>query len=126
MIGRWEPSSDLSFFTTSRLTPHCIWVAAGLSPRQGFPLNIDYELSEDSTIVSMVMQGLGAAILPRLAAEPIPAEVKVYSFPVDFERVIGVAVLRDALLVPAVFAFLDVVKGAAEVGSEGEFPINPS
>src|SRR5688500_7131074 len=34
LTGRWEPSSDLSFFTTSRLTPHSIWVAAGLSPRQ--------------------------------------------------------------------------------------------
>src|SRR4028118_678128 len=34
LIGRWEPTSDLSFFTTSRLTPHSIWVAAGLSPRQ--------------------------------------------------------------------------------------------
>jgi len=73
-----------------------------------FPLNIAYELSEDSTIVSMVMQGLGAAIMPHLAAEPIPAEVKVCSLPVAFERVIGVAVLRDALLIPAVFAFLDV------------------
>jgi len=73
-----------------------------------FSLNIAYELSEDSTIVSMVMQGLGAAIMPRLAAEPIPAEVKVCSLPVDFERVIGVAILRDALLIPAVFAFLDV------------------
>ena len=80
-----------------------------------FPLNIAYELSEDSTIVSMVMQGLGAAILPLLAAEPIPAEVKVCSLPVDFERVIGVAILRDALLIPAVFAFLDVVTSAAEV-----------
>src|SRR4028118_359488 len=34
LIGRWEPTSDLSFFTTSRLTPHSIWVAAGVSPRQ--------------------------------------------------------------------------------------------
>ncbi|MBD1887243.1 LysR family transcriptional regulator [Microcoleus vaginatus] len=92
----------------------------------GLPLNIGYELSEDSTIVSMVMQGLGAAILPRLAAEPIPPSVKVCSLPVAFERVIGVAVLRDALLVPAVFAFLDVVTSAAEVDSEGEFAINPS
>ncbi|MEG4342299.1 LysR family transcriptional regulator [Microcoleus sp. A003_D6] len=92
----------------------------------GFPLNIAYELSEDSTIVSMVMQGLGAAVLPRLAAEPIPAKVKICSFPADFERVIGVAVLRDALLIPAVFAFLDVVTSAAEVDSEGEFAINPS
>ncbi len=91
-----------------------------------FPLNIAYELSEDSTIVSMVVQGLGTAILPRLAAEPIPAKVKVCSLPKDFERVIGVAVLRDALLIPAVFAFLDLVKSAAEVENEGEFPINPS
>lgn len=90
-----------------------------------FPLNVGYELSEDST-VSMVMQGLGAAIIPRLAAEPIPAEVKVCSLPAEFERIIGVAVLRDALLIPAVFAFLDLVTSRAEVESEGEFPIDPS
>jgi hypothetical protein len=35
LIGRWEPSSDLSFFTTSRSTPHPLRVLAGLSPRQG-------------------------------------------------------------------------------------------
>ena len=92
----------------------------------GFPLNIAYELSEDSTIVSMVMQGLGTAILPRLAAEPIPTSLKVCSLPADFERVIGVAVLRDGLLIPAVFAFLDLVKSSAEVDSDGDFPINPS
>jgi len=90
------------------------------------PINIAYELSEDSTIVSMVLQGLGTAILPRLAAEPIPAKVKVCSLPADFERIIGVAVLRDGLLIPAVFAFLDLVKSRAEVENEGEFPINPS
>lgn len=91
-----------------------------------FALNIAYELSEDSTIVSMVTQGLGAAILPRLAAEPIPTKVKVCSLPADFERVIGVAVLRDGLLIPAVFAFLDLVTNAAEIESRGEFAINPS
>ncbi|MFS8118240.1 MAG: LysR family transcriptional regulator, partial [Microcoleus sp.] len=90
------------------------------------PINIAYELSEDSTIVSMVLQGLGTAILPRLAAEPIPAKVKVCSLPADFERIIGVAILRDGLLIPAVFAFLDLVKSRAEVENEGEFPINPS
>src|SRR4028119_1871473 len=36
LIGRWEPSSDLSFFTTSRSTPHPLRVLAGLSPRQDF------------------------------------------------------------------------------------------
>jgi hypothetical protein len=37
LIGRWEPSSDLSFFTTSRSTPHPLRVLAGLSPRQARP-----------------------------------------------------------------------------------------
>lgn len=90
------------------------------------PINIAYELTEDSTIVSMVVQGLGAAILPRLAAEPIPAQVKICSFPADFQRVIGVAILREGLLIPAVFAFLDLVTSVAEIDSGGELPINPS
>jgi len=81
----------------------------------GFPFKVAYEVNEDSTIVSMVVQGLGAAILPRLAAEPIPAGVQVYSLPVPLERVIGAAVLANALQTPAVFAFLDILKGAARL-----------
>lgn len=76
------------------------------------PINITYQVKEDSTIVSMVLQGLGAAILPRLAAEPIPDGVHVCSLPVPCQRVIGVAVLANALHTPAVFAFLDVLRGA--------------
>lgn len=75
----------------------------------GSPLKVAYEVNEDSTIVSMVVQGLGAAILPRLAGEPIPAEVQICSLPVPLERVIGVAVLANALQTPAVFAFLDML-----------------
>lgn len=74
------------------------------------PMNTVVTIQEDSTIVSMVAQGLGAAILGRLAAAPIPKEVGVYSLPVPISRVIGVAVLSDALHVPAVFAFLDMLK----------------
>lgn len=85
-----------------------------------FPLSAAYEVSEDSTIVSMVVQGLGAAILPRLAAEPIPASVQVCSLPVPCERVIGAATLADALQVPAIFAFLDALKGT------GQFMLKPS
>jgi DNA-binding transcriptional LysR family regulator len=59
----------------------------------------------------MVLQGLGAAILPRLAAEPLPPEVQVYSLPVPLERVIKVAVLANSLQSPAVFAFLDTLRG---------------
>jgi hypothetical protein len=49
--------------------------------------------------------------IPRLAAEPIPVEVQVYSLPVPLFRAIKVAVLANALQVPAVFAFLDLLKG---------------
>lgn len=76
----------------------------------GHTLNIAYKVRADSTMVGMVVQGLGAAILPRLAAEPIPAGVKVYSLPVPLFRVIGVMVLADALQIPAVFAFLEMLK----------------
>ena len=73
-------------------------------------LNIAYEIREDSTLVGMAMQGLGAAILPKLAAKPVPSELQVYSLPVPLERSIKAAVLKDALHTPAVFAFLDVLK----------------
>lgn len=77
-----------------------------------YPLNIAYEVKEDSTIVSMVVQGLGVALLPRLAAKPLPADVQAYRLPVHLERVIGIAVLANALQTPAVFAFLDILRSA--------------
>ncbi len=73
-------------------------------------MNIAYEMRQDSTIISMAMQGLGAAIMPRLAAKPVPSELRVYSLPVPLERIIKAAVIKDALHTPAVFAFLDILK----------------
>lgn len=78
----------------------------------GTTLQVAYQVRADSTIVSMVARGLGATIIPRLAAEPIPKEVQVYSLPVPLFRVIKIAVLANALLVPAVFAFLELLKKA--------------
>lgn len=78
----------------------------------GITLHIAYQVRSDSTIVSMVARGLGATIIPRLAAEPIPKEVQVYSLPVPLFRVIKIAVLANALQVPAVFAFLDLLRKA--------------
>ncbi|MEL6228946.1 MAG: LysR family transcriptional regulator [Cyanobacteria bacterium J06627_3] len=74
------------------------------------PLNVAYNVKEDSTIVSMVAQGLGAAILPRLAAMPIPDTVESRSLPVPLERVIGVAILANVAPSPAVTRFLEVIK----------------
>jgi DNA-binding transcriptional LysR family regulator len=80
--------------------------------RSALPIKIAYEMKQDSTITSMAMQGLGAAILPRLAAEPVPATVKLYSLPVPLERIIQVAIVKKALHTPAVFAFLNALKNS--------------
>ncbi len=85
------------------------------------PMHTASDIQEDSTIVSMVVQDLGAAILPRLAAEPIPDNVQIYRLPVPVERVIGAAVLRDTQHVPAVFAFLEMLR-KFDLGSLAKFP----
>ena len=74
------------------------------------PLSIAYEMREDSTMISMAIQGLGAAIIPLLAATPVPPELQVYSLPTPLERIIKTAIIKDALHTPAVFAFLDTLK----------------
>lgn len=78
--------------------------------RYNQPLKFAYDVREDSTIVSMVRRGLGATIMARLAAEPIPEDITVTQLPEPFERVIGVIILADALQPPSVFAFLDTIK----------------
>jgi DNA-binding transcriptional LysR family regulator len=83
-----------------------------------YPLNVAYEVREDSTMVSMVMQGLGAAILPRLAAEPVPLGVHVCRLPVPLERIIGTAILTNALHTPAVYAFLDTLRNIDQLSSK--------
>lgn len=82
----------------------------------GYHLNIAYEVKEDSTIIGMVKRGLGATIIPRLAAEPIPEGIQIHRLPVPLERSIGAAILKDALLPKAVFAFLDVLKAVVAEG----------
>jgi DNA-binding transcriptional LysR family regulator len=82
--------------------------------RFDYPLHIAYEVKEDSTIMGMVKRGLGASIMARLAAEPIPDGVEVRSLPVPLERVIGAVILSNALLPQAAFAFLDVLKAVCQ------------
>lgn len=79
----------------------------------GQSLPVTYEVKEDSTVISMVRRGLGASIMARLAAEPIPPEIQIRSLPVPLERTIGVAVMADALLSRAAIAFLDVLRAVS-------------
>lgn len=105
----WSELSTYSFILlnyaecTSAVRNH--WATWGQS------FKVAFEIKEDSTIVSMVAQGLGAAILPRLAALPIPDGVQVRSLPVPLERMIGAAMLANVLHSPAVFTFLDSLRG---------------
>lgn len=75
----------------------------------GKEIKVAFHVKEDSTMVGMVAQGLGVAIIPRLAAEPLPPELQTFSLPVPLFRFIGIAALREALHLPAVFAFLEML-----------------
>ncbi|MEO0409182.1 MAG: LysR family transcriptional regulator substrate-binding protein [Cyanobacteria bacterium P01_A01_bin.135] len=69
-----------------------------------------YQVRSDATIVNMVAKGLGMTISPRLATEPVPPGVAVYSLPVPLFRIITVAVPRGALLTPAAYMFLELMQ----------------
>ncbi len=103
----WEELAAQSFILSgdrqvAAILNHC--KAANLA------LNVAYRVREDSTVVSMVAQGLGAAILPRLAADPLPEGVQAHRLPVPFYRLIGAAIVASALHSPATFAFLDALR----------------
>ncbi|KPQ36669.1 MAG: Transcriptional regulator [Phormidesmis priestleyi Ana] len=76
----------------------------------GYRLNVVNEIETDAATVSLVAQGLGGTILPRLAAEPIPKSVQIFSLPQPLERPIGIAILTEALQPPAVYALLEVLQ----------------
>lgn len=104
----WQELASFPFILASGSA--CYLPISNYLKASKYPIKLAYQLNEDSTIISMVSQGLGASIMPRLAAEPIPPQVRVCSLPLPLERVIGVAVLASALHSPAIFAFLDTLK----------------
>ena len=79
---------------------------------------VAYAIREDSTIVSMVAQGLGAAVLPKLAALPVPNTVHVRSLPVRLKRRIGVAVLANSRPAPAAQQFLDLLQNKGQFSTQ--------
>jgi len=91
----------------------------------GHWLNVAYEVETDASIVNLVAQGMGATILPRLAAKPIPPQLKVFSLPVPLWRVIGVAVVKDALHTPGTYGFLEMVRSYFEATKEYTEESNP-
>ena len=86
----------------------------------GFALEPRYQFRETSTILSMVAQGLGAAIVPSLSAHPIPAGVQVAHLPAPLERQVGAVVLTAALHPPGGYAFLQTLKEHALLPPENQ------
>ncbi|MBD2195851.1 MULTISPECIES: LysR family transcriptional regulator [Calothrix] len=104
----WE---DIAVYSPVLLS--CLPCGRNLHNHMKFVANFiqtNSDIQEDSTIVSLVNQGLRAAIIPQLAAVPIPHNVQVYSLPTPLERIMGVAILANGLQIPAVFTFLEMLK----------------
>jgi DNA-binding transcriptional LysR family regulator len=78
------------------------------------PIEVNYRIRTDSTIVGMVRQGLGIAIIHHLAAQPIPPDVRVVQLPFSVYRWLGASWPKDALLSPTVYAFLDALKATCD------------
>ncbi|MGF1567159.1 MAG: LysR family transcriptional regulator [Nodosilinea sp.] len=79
-----------------------------------YPLKLAYSIRHDSSMVAMVQQGLGVAIMPRLATEPVPPDVRICPLPFTLSRPIGATLLKDALHTPALYAFLDALRETGE------------
>ena len=77
-------------------------------------LQVTYRIRHDSSMASMVQQGLGIALMTELSAKPVPAGVKVCRLPFPLSRPIGATLLQGALHSPAVYAFLDALRGTGE------------
>lgn len=91
-------------------TDCCREVISRYFVQAGYMLEPAYEVKEDSTVLSMVQQGLGATIMAELAAEPLPEGIVQAELPTRLERVIGVIHLSEALLPPPVYAFMETLQ----------------
>ncbi|MCU0564976.1 MAG: LysR family transcriptional regulator [Oculatellaceae cyanobacterium Prado106] len=112
-----QPSDPLSWdqllqypLIASPANDYCSIIHHDYFAQNGKTVTPAYEIVEDSTIVSMVVKGLGITIIARLAAEPLPPQVQVRQLPVPLTRTIRVATLKGALHSPPVYAFLDRLK----------------
>ena len=69
-----------------------------------------HSIREDSTIFSLVEQGLGVSVVPELAFRDLPGSVARVRLTEPLIRTIGVAILPQSLKVPAVRALLGALK----------------
>jgi DNA-binding transcriptional LysR family regulator len=78
----------------------------------GVDLQPAFRIREDSVALGMVGQGLGVSILPRLAVEPLPQDVRASLLPTPLERVMSVVCTRRKLRQPALREFVATIQAA--------------
>jgi DNA-binding transcriptional LysR family regulator len=109
----WEQIAQFPFIMNPIAAPHVHTRTVQAHFAQfGHQLHVAYEVKEDSTIIGMVQRGLGATIMARLAAEPIPDSIQMRRLPVPLDRKIGIVIRADSLLSKAAFAFIDILKAS--------------
>ncbi len=84
-------SSDGLAYETGR-----IFELNGISP------SIKFEMNDDFAVIKMVQSNFGITILPKLLLYNIPFDVCVRSFSEHYYRTLGIAVLKNSVLSPAI------------------------
>lgn len=93
----------LSRYSTERLI-HAAYAREGLAPA------IRFELQDLGTLVSMVREGLGISIVPKLAFPAAPPGVRLISISPRIRRQLGYAVMPSHRPAPAVQAFIEALR----------------
>ena len=83
---------------------------AEADPSAGLAYRPSYSVREDSTIFSLVEQGLGISVVPELAFRDLPDTVLRVPLAEPLTRTLGVAVAPQSFKVPAVRVFLDALR----------------
>jgi DNA-binding transcriptional LysR family regulator len=110
MLGAQLTWNDLRSQPLIVSSGDCCRVVRSLLQQCQPPIEIAYLIANDSTAVSMTRQGLGISIMPKLAAQPIPPEVRTAQLPFNKARPLGISWLKETWLTPAAYALLDVFK----------------
>lgn len=76
----------------------------------GYSLKPRFQFRETNTILNMVAEGLGVAIMPLLSTNPLPKGVSIVNSPTPLERTVAAVLVRDALHPPTVYAFIQLLK----------------
>ncbi|MFK8185478.1 MAG: LysR family transcriptional regulator [Phormidesmis sp.] len=119
----WQHLREQPLITSS--SDCCKELIAHLQAAQP-PVEIDYLISNDSTAVSMTRQGLGMSLMPKLAAQPIPQQVRVARLPFNMVRPLGLSWLKNTLLTPATYAFLETFRPTVSASQRDASPRDAS